>query len=112
MTEAIITAIIGSGVLSTIVSAVIAALRDRNGRLKRIEEDLEVIKNGQKQEEKDTLRTQLLMMIADYPEEKADILKIAEHYFKDLDGNWTATNVFNHWVKQYCDGAQPEWFKD
>jgi len=108
----ILAIVLGSNALTVLITAIITAVSNRKGRLKKIEEDLEVIKKGQKQEEKDTLRTQLLMMIADYPNEKTDILKIAEHYFKDLDGNWTATNVFNHWVQTYCEGAQPEWFKD
>lgn len=112
MTESIVIAIIGSGVLSTIVSAIITAIGNRKSRLKVIENKLTKIEENQKTAEKDTLRTQLLLMIADYPEEKTEILKLAQHYFKDLDGNWTATAIFNRWIMEHCDGANPEWFKD
>lgn len=110
MTEAIIMAIIGSGVLSTIVSAIITAISNRKSRLKEIEKKLEVIEKNQKTAEKDTLRTQLLVMIADFPEETTDILRLAEHYFKDLDGNWVASALFNEWAKEHCESA-PTWAK-
>lgn len=110
MTESIIIAIIGSGVLSTIVSAIITALSNRKSRLKEIEKKLEAIEKNQKIAEKDTLRTQLLVMIADFPEETTDILRLAEHYFKDLDGNWVASALFNEWAKEHCESA-PTWAK-
>lgn len=110
MTESIIIAIIGSGVLSTIVSAIITALSNRKSRLKEIEKKLEAIEKNQKTAEKDTLRTQLLVMIADFPEETTDILRLAEHYFKDLDGNWVASALFNEWAKEHCESA-PTWAK-
>lgn len=110
MTESIIIAIIGSGVLSTIVSAIITAIGNRKSRLKVIENKLTKIEENQKTAEKDSLRTQLLLMIADYPDEKTEILKLAQHYFKDLEGNWTATAIFNRWIIDHCDGVNPEWF--
>lgn len=110
MTEAIIIAIIGSGVLSTIVSAIITAISNRKSKLKDIESKLTVIEANQRLAEKDSLRTQLLLMIADYPEEKTEILKLSQHYFSDLKGNWTATAIFNKWLISYCEGVRPEWF--
>lgn len=108
--ETIILAIIGSGVLSTIVSAIITAISNRKGRLKTIEEKINDIEKNQKTAETDSLRTQLLLMIADYPDEKTEILKIAERYFKG-DGNWVATAIFGKWLEQHCAGVKPEWFK-
>lgn len=112
MLETIALSIIGSGVLSTIVSAIITAIANRKSRLKTIEQDLNEIKQNQRLAEKDALRTQLLVMISDYPDEKTEILKLAQHYFKDLEGNWTATAIFNRWLEEHGDGAKPEWFKD
>lgn len=111
MSEPIIIAIIGSGALSTVISAIITAIANRKSRLKTIEDKLTEIEKNQKTAEKDALRTQLIMMIASYPEEKTDILRLAEYYFHRLDGNWTATALFNKWLIQYCDGVKPEWFK-
>ena len=45
------------------------------------------IKAAVKLNEKDNLRTQLMVMIKDYPYETSDILRLGEHYFKDLNGN-------------------------
>lgn len=111
MIETIVIAIIGSGALSTLISAVFTAFANRKSRLTKIEGKLDEIEKNQKTAEKDALRTQLLMMIADYPEEKTEILKLAEYYFSDLHGNWTATAIFNRWLER-CEVAKPEWFKD
>ena len=59
--------------------------------------------------EKDGLRTQLLLMILLQPDEQTEILKIAEHYFVKLKGNWYMTSVFSKWCKSR--GLRPEWFK-
>lgn len=111
MTAAII-ALLSSDALATIILAIITAISNRKSRLKAVEKKLDDIEQNQKLAEKDTLRTQLIMMIADYPEEMSDILKLGEHYFKDLKGNWTATAIFNRWLEKYCDGIKPEWFQE
>ena len=111
MIETIVIAIIGSGALSTLISSVFTAFANRKSRLAKIEGKLDEIEKNQKTAEKDSMRSQLLMMIADYPEENTEILKLAEHYFSDLHGNWTATAIFNKWLER-CKVAKPEWFKD
>ena len=111
MSETIIIAIIGSGALSTLISAIITAIANRKSRLKTIEDKLTEIEKNQKVAEKDAIRTQLLMMIASYPEEKTDILRLAEYYFHQLQGNWIAKAIFNKWLEEHCDGIKPEWFK-
>lgn len=58
--------------------------------------------------EKDGLRTQLLMLILLQPDEQTEILKIAQHYFVKLKGNWYMTSVFSKWCKSR--GLRPEWF--
>ena len=52
-------------------------------------------------------KTLLILM---KPEEKKEILTLAEHYFVDLKGNWYMTDVFNSWLEQEKHG-KPEWFK-
>ena len=42
------------------------------------------------------------------PDEQTEILKIAEHYFVKLKGNWYMTSVFSKWCKSR--GLKPEWF--
>ena len=61
--------------------------------------------------ERDILRTQLLMLVLLKPEEEQEILMVAEHYFKDLAGDWYMTGIFNKWLVDY-DVAFPEWFNN
>lgn len=70
-------------------------------------------KDGVKQKlatlEKDTLRTQLLLLMLMRPQERQEILTIGEHYFKVLKGNWYMTSMFKKWLKE--NGIEePEWF--
>ena len=71
--------------------------RNINGKLSKLERDI--------------LRTQLLMLVLLKPEEEQEILMVAEHYFKDLDGDWYMTSIFNKWLTD-SDIAQPEWFNN
>lgn len=59
--------------------------------------------------EKDSVRTQLLVLISDYPEDKAEILECARHYFSDLHGDWYMTPIFNRWLNKEGIG-EPDWF--
>lgn len=59
--------------------------------------------------ERDILRTQLLVLIILKPEEEQEILTLAEHYFKDLSGDWYMTPIFHKWLINQ-DIAAPEWF--
>lgn len=98
MVETIVLAVIGSGALSTIISAIITAIGNRNG-----------IKSKVKKIEKDSVRTQLLLMMSDYPDEKQEILTIAEYYFVKLKANWYMTSMFAKWLKK--EGLdRPDWF--
>jgi len=106
----ILTIVLTSNALTVLITAIITAVSNRKTKLKEIEKKLEEIEKNQVKAEKDALRTQLLVMIADFPEETTDILRLAEHYFKDLDGNWVASALFNEWAKEHCESA-PTWAK-
>lgn len=112
MVQTIVLAILGSGAFTTLVQVIVSAIQNRKGKFAKIEERLTEIEKNQKIAEKDALRTQLLMMIASYPDQKTDILRLGEYYFHKLDGNWIAKAIFNKWLTEYCDGIKPEWFKE
>ena len=59
--------------------------------------------------EKDVLRTQLLMLILLKPDEKQEIVTVAQHYFGHLKGDWYMTGIFNRWIEENSM-ARPEWF--
>ena len=116
--ETIIVAILGSGALSALISGIFNLISNSNKRRKEIADQLiiinhrlETIENNQAKAEKDQCRTQLLLLIADYPDEMAEIMKLAEHYFGDLKGNWYLTSLFNRWLEEKGI-AKPEWFKE
>ena len=98
-------------VITTIVLAILAS----NGFFAMIQflitrwDTRKNLKGTLKKLEKDGLRTQLLLLILMQPEEQTEILKIAEHYFVKLKGNWYMTGLFSKW----CDahGLEPDWFK-
>ena len=107
----IIIAVIGCGVLNIIATAIINAIGNRKSRLKAVESKLEDIETKLVKTEKDELRTQLLLLLSDYPDNQEGIMTLAQHYFGDLHGNWYATSLFNHWLENN-DIAKPEWFKE
>lgn len=82
-------------------------LIERHDRKKEHED--ENLKNRLEILEKDGLRTQLLLLILLNSGEQAEILRVAEHYFKDLQGNWYMTSIFNKWLESEAV-ASPEWF--
>ena len=50
--------------------------------------------------ELDSTRTQLLTLISDYPNNESEILKVAYHYFKVLNGDWYMSELFSKWATQ------------
>lgn len=108
--QTIIIAVIGSGALSALIAGIFNLILNKKGRLSRIETRLDEIAEKLSITEKDELRTQLLLLLSDYPNEQQEIMKLAEHYFRDLKGNWYATSLFNSWLIKH-DIAKPEWFK-
>lgn len=59
--------------------------------------------------ERDNCRTQLLLLISDFPEERQEALTLAKHYFVDLEGDWYATSIFHSYLQK--NGIPiPPWF--
>lgn len=106
MTE-ILLAVLGGGNLILFIKFLI----ERHDRKIEQEEndEREGIKNKLLLLEKDGLRTQLLLLILIRPDEQTEILRLAEHYFRVLKGDWYMTSIFNNWLKASVI-AEPEWF--
>lgn len=60
--------------------------------------------------EKDICRTQLLELITDYGDNVSEIMKIARHYFEDLNGNWYLSSLFEEWLQKHKMSI-PNWFE-
>lgn len=101
--ETIILAVLGSTALSSLIQFLIKRYDDKKNAKFNVKEKLTNL-------EKDTLRTQMLLLILMKPEEKKEILTIGEHYFKTLKGDWYMTSIFNKWLEA-SGTAEPEWFE-
>lgn len=122
--KTIITALIAGGALGFIQylitrsdekkdkkEGIFAALNSVKASIEAVKEDID---KRFKKAEKDALRTQLLVMISQYPNEKKEILTLGERYFSKppdgLDGNWYMTDIFKNWLKKEGH-SNPDWFK-
>lgn len=74
-------------------------------------DDILGLKASVKELQLGVMRTQLLLLIADYPEDKSEILRLAEIYFKEYNGNFYLSSIFTTWLKQYKVDV-PQWFNN
>lgn len=106
----IVIAILGSGALSALISGIFGLIMARKSKQKEIEEDLSDIKRRLEIAEKDAIRTQLLVLIKDFPDEKTDILRLGQHYFVKCEGNWVMSDIFLKYLQEN-QIPTPSWFK-
>lgn len=113
MNQDILLAVLGGGNFILFVKFLIERYDKKKERAEDKKDEGEYIKKMLKKLEKDTLRTQLLFMIISLPDEKKEIMTLAQHYFsklpEGLDGNWYMTDIFKKWLKEKGH-SNPEWF--
>jgi len=108
---AVVVACLGSTGLFTLVGQIIHNRREKSDKKDTLRKEVADIQKTVRRLEKDGCRTQLLVMMRDYPLERAEIMALGEHYFADLDGNWYMSSIFSAWLKE--NGiAVPDWFKE
>lgn len=78
-------------------------------KLEPISSKLDKLLNEQKKNEKDNLRTQLLVMMTVMPNDHHEIMTLAERYFGQLKGDWFYSSLFNKWLKEN-EIEKPTWF--
>lgn len=118
MIETIIIAILSSGALSALITGLFQYLQTKRSKKDGLEkkvddiiDDQNKIMAAQKKHEGDIVRVELKMMIADFPDDENDILRLAEHYFHDLHGNWVMAAIFKKWLSDR-HLELPNWFED
>ena len=67
----------------------------------QIQENTRELQEFKAENEMRESRMELMNLIADYPENVDDILKAAEHYFIDLNGNYVADKAFEDWAEKH-----------
>ena len=100
---AVLSSAFGSVGLFSFVQFLVSRKDKRRDLLGKIDKKLDKL-------EKDGCRTQLLLMICDYPDNVSEIMELAEHYFADLKGNWYMSSVFDEYLKGRGLAA-PAWFR-
>jgi len=98
--EVILTALASTGFFS-LVQFLIKRHDERKGKTKQFADAIESLKKKIDRQERDSCRTQLLLLMSDFPDMKDEILKVAEHYFKDLEANWYMTTLFSVWCEKH-----------
>ncbi|MBQ1297703.1 MAG: hypothetical protein IIY21_26935 [Clostridiales bacterium] len=113
MNQDLLLAILGGGNFILFVKFLIERHDKKVEKAEEESKEDDYIKKALKKMEKDTLRTQLLLMIISLPEEKKEIMTLAQRYFskppEGLDGNWYMTDIFKKWLKEKGH-SNPEWF--
>ena len=117
MSDTIIIAILSSGALSALITGLFQWLQTKRSKKDGLEkkvddiiDDQVKIMASQKKHEGDIVRVELKLMISDFPDKEDDILKLGQHYFGDLDGNWVMWAVFKQWLDSR-NLPTPLWFK-
>ena len=118
MAETIIIAILSSGALSALITGLFQYLQTKKSKKDGLESkvddiiaDQAKIMTSQKKHEGDIVRVELKLMISSFPNKTDDILRLGEHYFKDLHGNWVMASVFKGWLDDN-NIPTPTWFED
>lgn len=96
---AILTSVLGSAGMFGFVQFVISRHDNKDERLKRIEQKIDLSLEKSDRNELATTRLQLLFLIQTQPKNRDTIQQTAQRYFMELDGNGEAWDAFKRW----CD---------
>ena len=108
MVETIAVSILGSAAVFGFIQFLISRKDKRNDDLEEIKDSINELKKETKKSVKDSVRLQLLVLLIMQPDEDKEILDVAQHYFKDLKGNWYMSPLFYKWCQKR--NISPEWF--
>lgn len=71
--------------------AISSALKGTNTRLDSMSGQLDQL-------QVESTRTQLITLMSNYPDNKSEILKVADKYFNEYNGDWYVTELFEQWA--------------
>lgn len=105
--DILLTALASSGFFG-LIQFLVTRHDQKKGKAKQLTDLIEGLKKKIDRQERDSCRTQLLLLLSDFPDMTEEILKVAEHYFKDLDANWYMTTLFAKWCRK-ANIELPSW---
>ena len=95
----------GGGSLVTLLIFLIKRHDERTDELKKIDKQLKKL-------EKDSVRTQLILLMRTYSyEDEHELLQMAEYYFVTLKADWVLTAMFKRFLERE-NIATPMWFQE
>lgn len=103
------TGILGSAGLFSLIQYLVTRHDRKHDRIGAIETKIDNIDKKCDRNELATTRLQLLWLIKTQPKNHDTILRTAQRYFIDLDGNAEAYDVFDHWRK--VEDVSISWFE-
>ena len=95
----ILVAVVSSNGLVEVIRWLVNRRKKDDELIKRLDTFEENTNSKLNKNEKDNVRTQLLVLMSDYPERLDEIMEAAHHYFVDLKANWYLTDIFKDWLK-------------
>lgn len=96
--DILLTALASSGFFG-LIQFLVTRHDQKKGKMKELTDSIESLKKKIDRQERDSCRTQLLLLMSDFPENTDEILKIGQHYFQDLKANWYMSTLFAKWCK-------------
>lgn len=69
---------------------------------------LAVVESNQIKAERDSCRLQMMQVMFFCPDDKAELMRLAQRYFCDLHGDWYMTSLFRKHLKKH-DIESPDW---
>lgn len=99
--------LLGGGLIS-FIQFMITRNDAKAKKIDNVINQIDDIKKSQLKAEKDIVRSQLLVLMSDYPENQPEIMEAMKHYHVDLNGNWYLTSLFKKWCEKN-DIDKPKW---
>lgn len=101
MKEVVVAVIAGvfSGAFFTFLQFLIQRKDSKKQDIEDIKEAIEDLKEKIKEIQLGNARTELMLLFNDHPDNEQEVLKQAEKYFVQLNGNFYMTSMFTKWLK-------------
>lgn len=94
-----------AGIISsvTVIAGALAGIATWviNGILSGVNNKLDGVSAQMDDIKMDTTRAQLLTLMSSYPDNKSEILKVADKYFNEMNGDWYMTELFEEWAEEH-----------
>ena len=97
----VLVGLFGGGAIFGFVQFLINRHDKKDEQLDRIEKKVDLSLEKGNRNELATTRLQLFFLMWFQPDNKDTILRTAERYFIELDGNSEAWDAFEHWAKDH-----------